>query len=583
MKNTNKYFLGILVIISSFLGSCKESKNDDTTAHLQAKGGKSYGGVFNLSETEYIQTLFPPSIVDRFSYRTATQVYEGLFKFNVNTLEVEKSLADSYTLDSSGTVYTIKLKQGVYFHDNECFADGKGRELVADDIKYCFLQLCSPNALNQNISLLKGIIKGSNNFYQDFAAGKNPNEIEGIKVIDKYTIQFVLEKPNTLFLYNLARAGTMIYPKEAFEKYKEQMRIKAVGTGPFYLANVSEGEAMFFKRHSRYYGKDSLGNQLPFLDGLNLRFINTKVAELSEFRKNNLDMVYRIPTESILQINEEMGKDVKQGEYAGYELQRSPEMLTHCLVFQTKNGIFQNVNLRKAFAYSIDRKKILELVLNGEGNAPGEHGIVPVDVFAKYDAKKVPGYSQRQDSAIFYLKKAGFTKGKDVPRIKMEYINEGGRNAFVAVEIQKQIKDVLNVDIELNPVGLAQSKEAAESGNFQLLWLSWLAYYPSPENFLEQFYGKLIPTDKNGFSFPNISRYNNPEFDRLYEKAINAKTTDDANQYYLQAETVMMKDSPALMLWYDEGYRLVHGYVKNFPNNALQYRDFSQVWLEKKK
>ena len=581
MNTWKKYFL-LLSLLSFY--SCKENKGTETTQTLQAKGGRVYGGHFNLSESENVQSLFPPSIVDRFSYRTASQVYEGLFRFDVHSLEVIKSLAQSYDLDSSGTIYTIKLKPEVYFHDDACFEGGKGRELVAEDIKYCFSQLCTPNALNQNTHLLKGILKGSEAYFQAAANGKQPGkDLEGIKVLDKYTVQFILEKPNSLFLYNLARAGTLIYPREAFEKYKDQMRIKTVGTGPFYLATVSEGDAFFFKRHPRYHGTDSLGNRLPFLDALNLRFINTKVSELSEFRKGGLDMVYRIPTESIIQISEEMGKTAKQGEYANYELQRSPEMLTHCLVFQTREGVFKNENLRKAFAYAIDRKKILDLVLNGEGNAPGEHGITPIDVFRNYDAKKVQGYTQNQDSAIYYLRKAGYTTASAFPKITMEFNKEGGRNSFVAVEIQKQIKDMLNIDIELFPLTLGQSVDNAESGNFQLLWLSWLAYYPNPENFLEQFYGKSVPEGNNVRSFPNISRYKNPAFDQLYEKAINAKSVTEANHYFLQAESLMMQDSPALILWYDEGYRLVQSYVKNFPTNSLQYRDFSQVWFEKKK
>jgi oligopeptide transport system substrate-binding protein len=579
-----KYFIVILVAATSGLFSCgnanKENKGQVETR--EAKGGKSYGGIFRLNEPEYIKNLFPHSITDVYSYRVACQIYEGLFKFDQKDLEVIPVLAESYTLSPDGKIYSIKLKKGVYFHDDPAFPNGKGREMTAHDVKYAFTKLCTQGLLNQNFSVFKDILLGANEYYKATADNKTPDfGVEGIKVIDDYTIEFHLIKPNALFLTNLARPACFVYPKEAEEKYGQDMRIKAVGTGPFAIKSVDEDISIILKKNENYHGKDEHGNQLPFLDAISIQFIKDKKTELLEFKKGNLDMIYRLPTEYIIEILEE-AMTTKQGEIQKFELQRSPEMVTQFLTFNNQSKIFNNVNVRKAFSYAIDRDKILDYVLNGEGYASGHHGITP-PVFNFYNIDQIHGYKLNVDSARYYLAKAGFPNGKGLPKIEFYLNSEGTRNTNVAVEIQKQLKDNLNVDIELNILPFAQMMENGLNGKFNLMRASWYADYPNPENFLWLFYGKDVPKNANINSYPNIARYTNPEFDNLYEKALNAKTIEEANELFLKAEKILMKDAPVIVLWYDEGYRLLQSYVKNFENNPMQYRDFSQVYLQKAK
>jgi peptide/nickel transport system substrate-binding protein len=179
-----------------------------------------------------------------------------------------------------------------------------------------------------------------------------------------------------------------------------------------------------------------------------------------------------------------------------------------------------------------------------------------------------------------YLAKAGYPNGKNFPKINLDFNPEGTRHTNVAVEVQKQLNDHLNINLELSIAPHAQITEKSMVGNYDLLRLAWAADYPSPENFLWMFYGKNVPKSLEEKSFPNILRYTNSKFDELYEKAMNAKSDEEALTYFMQAEQIMMKDAPLLVLWYDEGYRLLQSYVKNFPNNAMQYRDLSEVFID---
>ncbi|WP_017730994.1 ABC transporter substrate-binding protein [Nafulsella turpanensis] len=576
-------YLGLLAGTVLFTGACTSSEEGQEET-LQAgvregEGGHYYGGVLRINESEYIKNLFPPSITDVYSYRVASQMYEGLFKFNDLDLTLENSLAESYTLDSTGTVYTFKLRDNVYFHDDPAFPGGKGRKLTAADVAFCFTQLCTQSALNQNYSVFAGLLKGADAYFKASAGGKTPSfGVEGIEVLDSLTLRLSITKPNSVFLVNLARPATFIYPPEALEEYGPDMRIRAVGTGAFEMGNVEENISIVLPKNPNYWGEDHYGNPLPFLDAVNVQFINSKKSELFEFKKGNLDMIYRLPTEHIIEILE--SNLTGNGEFNRYELQREPEMVTQFLTFNTANRkLFSNPDLRKAISYAIDRDKILTFVLNNEGFAPGHHGITP-PVFTDYNISEIPGYRLNVDSARYYLTKAGYPNGKGFPKVEFMLNAEGDRNTNVAVEIQKQLSDHLNIQVEIATYPFAQLLENAYQGRFDVMRSAWYADFPSPENFLWVFYSGNMDTHQREPAYPNIARYSSAKFNKLYEQALRARSVSEANKYFIEAEKVLMEDAPIIVLWYDEGFRLLQSYVKNFPNNPMQYRDFSKVYFQ---
>ncbi len=582
-QNTIQSILLTTIFSAFFLVSCGDTKTPDngaTNLPKDAKGGKVYGGVFKLNETEYIKSLYPLSIIDVYSLRTATQIYEGLLKFKQDDLSLMPALAESYSVDETKTIYTFVLRKGVLFHDNECFSGGKGREMTAEDVKYCFTRTCTQDAQNQGFSVFQDVLKGANEYYKASAGGKKPSfEVEGLKVIDKNTIQLTLNQPSAVFLYGLAKPFTFIYPKEAVEKYGSEMRTKAVGTGAFTLASLEENNSIILKRNPKYYQKDKDGNVLPFLEAIKITFIKDKKTELFEFQKGNLDMVYRLPTDYITEATEKAAK-AADGGIQDFDLQRNPEMTTQYLYFMTKNEVFKDLNVRKAFSFAIDRQKILDYALGGEGEAAGEHGITP-PTFKNYDISKIRGYGLNIDSAKYYFEKAGFSGGKGFPLVTLELNAEGNRQTDVAQEIQKQLKDHLNINIKINIMPIAQLLDNGFAGKFNMLKTSYYADYPSAENFLSLFLGKFVPDNDAEKSIPNMARFKNAKYDALYAQAVSSKSEEEANELFAKAEQILMDNAPIIVLWYDEAYRLVKMNVKDFPNNAMQWRDFSGVYLKK--
>lgn len=571
------YILIIFLILSHIFSSCSTSEKRQTGEFglTIAQGGRNYGGILRINEPEYIKNLFPHNITDVYSYRVASQVYEGLFKFNPRDLSIVKSLVKSYDVDPTGTIYTFQIKENVFFHDDPAFQDGKGRELTADDIAFSFTQLCTAGPQNQGFSVFKDVIKGATRFYQASLTQQKLPSVEGIRVIDRYTIEITLTRPNAMFLANLARPACFIFPPEAFHTYGPEMRIKAVGTGPFILDTVEENIQIILKKNEQYHGIDNFGNPLPFLDAITISFIKDKHTEMLQFKKGELDMIYRLSTAHINEILEDTDPN-QQGAYEEYQIQSSPEMVTQFLSFNNQSEIFKDINVRKAINFAIDREKMLDFVLKGEGAAPGIHGITP-PAFADYDIRKIEGYYLDLDSAKYYLTKAGYPQGEGFPTITLDFNAEGERNTAVAVEIQKQLEDHLNININLNILPFAQLIENGYKGQYTVLKTAWYADFPNVENFLWLFYESYGSASST--AHPNIMRYNDPRFREKYEKGVRAKTPEEAYSLFMEAEQIMIDQAPVAILWYDQGYNILKSNVKNFSTNPMQYRDYTEVFF----
>ena len=233
-------------------GKVKEAKG-----YFQ-EGDKRYkifrGGVFRTNEINSFKSLFPIAINHAVSSRIALQVYQGLVKLNQRTLKVEPLLAKEYKVSEDGTIYTFILNDSVFFHDDSCFMDGKGRLLNANDIKFCFDMLCSSDDNNATSSYLTEIIMGAKEHYAATLNGEHPSSgVEGVRVIDQKTIEIELVSSYSYFLKILSQACCTIYPKEAYEMYGNRLNSHTVGTGPFVLKNENiDDEYLKMTRNFNY-------------------------------------------------------------------------------------------------------------------------------------------------------------------------------------------------------------------------------------------------------------------------------------------------------------------------------------------
>lgn len=586
----NKIFgLGLIALTAMTIVSCgggekpvnKGPKQGEVLKGFYTHNGekeKIYaGGIFTMNEVAEFKSLFPPMIVDAPSHRIASQLYQGVVGLNQETLEVENKLAESVETSEDGLSYTIKLKKGIFFHDDNCFSEGKGREVTAEDIKYCFTRLCEPKD-NKLYGLFKGRVLGADDHYNAVLNKQETSGVQGIEVVNDYEVKITLVEPFYAFKQILAHNACWIYPKEAYEMYGQDMRIKAVGTGAFKLKSVNEGVKVLMERNPNYWEKDEHGNQLPYLDIVKVTFVKEKKTELQEFRKNNLDMVYKLPVEDQKEV---MGTiaDAKKGTVE-FQYQTSPSHSIQYYGLLHTSDIFKNVKVRKALNMAIDRENLVTYTLEGAG-IPMEYGFVPE--MANYDPSSIKGFRFNVDSAKMLLAEAGYPEGRGFPEITLQFNPGGQTNTRVAERVKSMLEENLGIKVKAESMPFGQLTEAFINGNSQFYRTAWIADYPDPESFLSLFYGKGVDLSPGASCFPNTQRYVNPEFDAALEKAVKEADPIVREELYKKCDQILIDDAAYLGLYYEEPIRLLGKRVRNFPQNAMEYRDLSKVFFAKKK
>ncbi|HXH18338.1 MAG TPA: peptide ABC transporter substrate-binding protein [Chitinophagales bacterium] len=594
-----------------FAAACNRGGNRSEKL-TPARGGRFYGGVLKGNETEYFRSLYPLNVTEVGGHRITNQIYEGLVRFHQADLSIQPCLAESWQMDTTGLGYTFFLRKGVRFHDDACFPDGKGREVTARDFEYCLTLLCTPDVSNQGFWVFRNKVKGADNYYlsreyeslkqtaakyppdsrdenylsaiarireleeknaEDIAA--RPDKVAGITVIDDYTLRIELENYFPGFLQMLALPFTQVFPKEAVERYGTDMRARCVGTGPFKIKALREDEVVILEKNNDYWGKDEFGNQLPFLDGIKITFIKEHKSELLALKKGDLDFMYRLPLEMAEEIVDK--NDNLLGEYKRFQLQVTPNLATLYYGFLNVSPTFSNKDVRIAFNYAIDRRKIVDFTIKGTG-IPATHGIVP-PAFKNFNAEMVKGYEFNPEKAREHLAKAGYPDGKGFPAITLQINSGGGTNEQVAEAVQKMLQENLNIRVNIIKLPFAQHLENLETGKAEFWRLGWIADYPDPENFLNLFYSAHIPPKLSDKSYLNSVRYRNPVYDSLFVLAL--RTVDEArrNALYAQADQVMINDAAIMPIYYYKDHRLLQPRVQNFPQNAMEYRTYRDVWL----
>ncbi len=501
--------------------------------------------VFHYNEHSGITSLDPAFAKAQATMWPAHQLFNTLVEVNDN-LEIVPSLAKHWDVSADRLTYIFHLRNDVFFHDDDVFENKKGRKLTATDIAYSLARIIDKNTASPGAWIFN----------------RKVDPAEPFKAIDDTTFQLKLLRPYNPILGILSMQYCSIVAKEAVEKYGNDFRRHPVGTGPFRFVTWQEGQALVLTKNKNYFEKDSAGNRLPYLDGIKISFYDSKATEFLLFRQKKLDFINDIDASFKDEVLTKRGTLRKEWEEK-IQLHTNPYLAIEYLgiLMDSTNELVKNSPLvqrkiRQAINYGFDRQKMVLYLRNSLGT-PAEAGFVPLGL-PSFDSVVVKGYHYDPARSRKLLAEAGFTDGRGLPVIKLLTI---ALYSDMADFIAKQLGDI-GIAVQVETVQKALLLDMTSNSRALFFRGSWIADYPDAENYLSVFYSKNPAP-------PNYTRYKNPQFDALFEKALEEDNDSIRYRLYQEADRVMINDAPVVPLWYDKVIHLVQPDIKGFGPNAL--------------
>lgn len=514
-----------------FLLSCKHKKD-------------SYKTIFRYNEQTGIATLDPAFAKNQSIIWAIHQLYNTLIETD-SALNLVPSLALRWEIDGSGTTYIFHLRNDVFFHDNEAFVNGKGRKMIADDVVFSLKRITNPATASSGAWIFNNHI----------------DTTEAFKAINDSTFQLKLARPFNPILGILSMQYCSIVPHEVVEKYGKDFRRHPCGTGPFMFKDWEEGLALTMLKNPIYFEQDANGKKLPYLDAVKISFLDSKAAEFLNFRQGKLDFINDIDPSFKDELLTKKG-DLKKDWEGKVQLQKHAYLTTEYLgiLFDSSNDLVRNSPLkikkvRQAINYAIDKEKMMLYLRNSIGFA-ATSGFSPKGLPSFNIAVK--GYNYQPIKARNLLKEAGFANGKNLPQIKLLTVPiYADLGSYIASQLGES---GIPVQVEV----IQKSLLLEQTSKSQALFFrgSWQADYPDAENFFSVFYSKNPAP-------PNYTRFKNPAFDNLYEKALTENNDSLRYTMYNEMDKLIIEDAPVVPLWYDMVIHLIQPGVKGFNANAL--------------
>ena len=527
---SNKTNIGFLIIIlfGILLSSCEKDSDIENN-------------IFKYNEYSNISSLDPAFSSTLRNIWPINQIFNGLVQLDKN-LEIKGDIASSWTISEDKRTYTFKIRQDVYFHNSELFGKNLTRKVKAKDFEYSFKRLIDNKIASPG--------------YWVF------NNVKDFKAINDSIFQIELKKEFDPFLGILSMKYCSVVPHEIVTVLGDKFSKKPIGTGPFKFKKWDENVKLVLSKNKNYFEHDSLGQKLPYLDGIAISFIPDKKSEFMELLSGRLDMVSSPENSIIDQIFDYKG-DLNPRFSSNFNLLKSPYLNTEYIGFNIQNNIKKDTLLRYAINSGIDRKKMMQYLRKNIGY-PAESGIVPNGLNNSF---YLPRYNYDPDLSKKLI--SIYKSNNDIDEINITIVSDS-QYLDILEFIQSELQKIgVQVQIEITPPSILRQGKA--TGKFDAFRASWIADYPHVENYFSLFYSKNH-TPKG----PNYTFFSDRNFDKLYELIGNKKSIS-YEKISNNLENIIRRYSPIIPLYYDMSVRIVPKNISGLEANAINQLDLKRV------
>ena len=474
MKKKILTLLAAVCLLSAVLSGCGggsqagTTENTDQSTNMAADGAeaRAAAGELNVGIAQDLDSsLDPHKTVKAGTREVMFNVFEGLLKPDASG-NLNPAVAESYTVSDDHLLYTFKLRSGVKFHN--------GQDVTPEDVIWSYQRCAEPDSADIiQVAAFAGV--------EMYAEGDD-------------TVCFQLQEPNNEFASYLT---TAVLPKD----YTEQ-DTQPVGTGPFKFVSRTAQESVVLERFDDYWGEK------PELTKVTYKIIENADSILLSLQSGAVDVFAHLTTTQIAQLGD------------GFHVEEGTMNLVQALYLNNAEKPFDDVRVRQALSYAVDRQQILDLAFDGYGTLLGS-SMYPA--FSKYfDDSLTDYYTYNTEKAKELLTEAGYPNGFDMTITVPSNYQPHMDTAQVIVE---QLKAV-GINATIQPV----------------TWESWVQDTYSNRQFQSTVVGvdassmtasamlsRFVSTASN-----NFINYSNADYDALYAQA--QACYDDEEQ------TAMYKD-----------------------------------------
>jgi oligopeptide transport system substrate-binding protein len=520
------------------------------------KQTSEFGNTFRYNISNgYLESIDPAYAKSLDMMRVNHYIYNTLVETD-EQLQLQPSLAKSWDISADGLIYTFHLRDDVYFHNNPVFPSGKGRKMTAHDVVYSFSRIIDPTVASYGAWI-----------FNDRIAVQNP-----FTAIDDSTFQLVLKVPFRPLLGILTMQYCGIVPREIVQYWGKTFRAHPCGTGPFQFHYWDETNVLVLHRNSRYWEKDNEGKALPYLDAVQINFIDSKATEFLLFLQGKLDFVNGVDG-SFKDLVLRKDGTLKQEYKEKFSLRKQTYLITEYLGFLSdttspvlKNAPTKNKLVRQAINYAIDRKKIVTYFRNGVG-LPATSGFIPAGLLG-HDSSGSFGYQYNPEKAQQLLRDAGYPNGKGlqpltilVPDIWVDIVN------FIATQLQD-----VGIQVQIETIQPNVLKQEMSRGNVMCFRGQWLADYPDAESYMA-FFNSKFPAP------PNYTRFKNSAFDKWYDLSLNQPDSIRWNMYR-KMDSLVMNEAPVIPLFYDQILHSLNNRIVDFSATPMNILELKRVKIK---
>ena len=480
MKKKISLMLAAALTAGLALTGCGGSKTSDTTDNTAGAENESTAEVkgVDVDTTGYLVAALIADIqtadVQKTSkdYEVPFNIFDRLVDVEVGTdgnSKIVPSLAESWDISDDGLEYTFHLRQGVKFHN--------GNDFTAEDVAYTFHRMLTVEG-GVNTEFIDQI-KGAD----ELLAGET-DTLEGVEVVDDYTIKVTLKEPFAGFLASISSPGVSIYDSEATEAAGDQFGMDpavTVGTGPFEFSSWSFNNQLVLTRNEDYW-KGASG-----LPGVVIKIIPDTETQSMMFESGELDILdLDYAADSVDRFTETYPDQIVQGPRVG-------------IVYFTMNfnkEPFQDVRVRKAVQMSIDRQAILDALYGGRGQV--EQGIFPHGLIGFNPDQEEIKYDPEAAKAL--LAEAGYADGFDM---EIAADSSASDTMTMALEIVSDQLAEVGIRAEIKNYDESTWLETRKSGELGSFMSTWSADYNDPDNFIYTFFGNEEKTRIRSINYPD--------------------------------------------------------------------------------